>query len=133
MYLPYAYYDRTTCNITIKKHVVGNLLLGGSSNMILNLVVVVAFALFIFVSYTFQSSFAKTNNDDREDKEKNEEIFYSFKNKNETFNDNLIELNIQSNYSTNTLNDNYPDQYYVCGYPKHLITNYIFLEKLDCD
>jgi hypothetical protein len=53
-------------------------------------------------------------------------------NKNETNNYDLKELNIQNN-NMNSLNDNYPDPYYVSGYPKQLITNYSFLEKLNCD
>ena len=76
--------------------------------MNLNLVLVVAFALFIFVSYPFQFSFAKIINYD------------------------IKESNIQNN-NTNTFNDNYPDHYYVCGYPKQLKTDYSFLDKLDCN
>ncbi len=31
------------------------------------------------------------------------------------------------------LNDHYPNQYYACGYPQQLITDYNFFEKLNCD
>ena len=31
------------------------------------------------------------------------------------------------------LNDHYPNQYYACGYPQQLITDYNFFEQLNCD
>ena len=101
--------------------------------LFLNFTVLVAVALFIFVSYSCQFSFAKTNNEKEEDDKKNIKTIVNLTiNKNETHNYDLKELNIQNN-NMNSLNDNYPDPYYVSGYPKQLITNYSFLEKLNCD
>ncbi|HJT84195.1 MAG TPA: hypothetical protein VJ697_06910 [Nitrososphaeraceae archaeon] len=101
--------------------------------MNLNLAIVVAVALFTFVSYSCQFSFAKTNNEKEEDDKKNIKNIVNLPiNKNETRNYDLKELSIQNN-NTSTLNDKYPDQYYICGYPKQLIPNYSFLEKLNCD
>jgi hypothetical protein len=31
------------------------------------------------------------------------------------------------------LNGGYPNQFYVCGYPQQLITNYNSLEKFNCN
>ena len=31
------------------------------------------------------------------------------------------------------MNDHYPNQYYVCGYPQQLITDYNFFEKVNCN
>ena len=52
--------------------------------------------------------------------------------KNETSKNKLKESNILNN-NTNALYHNYPEGYYVCGYPNQLITDYNFLEKLNCD
>jgi hypothetical protein len=55
------------------------------------------------------------------------EIFFNLSiNKNETRNGNLKESYIQNN-NNNILTDSYPDHYYVCGYPKQLITDYSLL------
>ena len=101
--------------------------------MNLNLAIVVAFTIFIFISNSCHFSFAKTNNEKEEDDKKySKETFDISININQTRNDDLKKSYIQ-NDNTNTLNNNYPDGYYVCGYPKQLITDYSFLEKLDCD
>ena len=39
----------------------------------------------------------------------------------------------QTEVQNNILNDHYPNQYYACGYPQQLITDYNFFEKLNCD
>jgi chlorite dismutase len=102
--------------------------------MNLILLIVLAFITFIFFNYSSQFSFAKTLHEkEQTNEELKKNIFNLSINKNDTSsNDNLRESNIQNNNSTNTLNDGYPDQYYVCRYPKQLITDYSFLEKLNC-
>jgi hypothetical protein len=80
--------------------------------MNLSMIIFVIFITFILINYSSQLSYAKGFN---------KNIFNSLISKNGT----------QDN--TNISNDNYPDQYYICGYPKQLITNYSFLEKMNCD
>ena len=77
-------------------------------------------------------SFATKNNEKEEDAKYFMQYIIDLSiDKNKTLTDNLKEPYIHNN--TNVLNDKYPDQYFVCGYPKHLIKDYNFLEKTNCD
>ena len=100
--------------------------------MNLNLVIVVIFVIFILINCSSHLSFGKKNNEkDEDDNDFKQYIFDSSINKNKTRNDNLKEPYIHNN--TNVLNDTYSHQYFVCGYPKLLIKDYNFLEKINCD
>ena len=97
-----------------------------------NLIIVFIFATLILIDCSSHLSFAKKNNEiEKDGKEFNKDIFDLSIDKNKTLNDNLKEPYIHNN--TNILNDKYPYQYFVCGYPKHLIKDYTFLEKINCD
>lgn len=96
-----------------------------------NLVIII-FVSFILFGYSFHFSFAKTSNEKEEYDKKYNKLTELSIDKNETSKNKLKESNILNN-NTNALNNIYPDDYYVCGYPKQLITDYSFLEKLDCD
>ena len=98
-------------------------------------IVVVIFVTFILINCSSSShlSFAKKNNEKEEDdKDFKKDIFDLSIDKNKTLNDNLKELSLHHN-TNNILNDKYPDQYFVCGYSKHLIKDDTFLEKTNCD
>jgi hypothetical protein len=100
--------------------------------MNLNLVIVVIFVTFILITCSSHLSFAKKNNEkDEDNNDFKQYIFDSSIDKNKTRNDNLKEPYIHNN--TNVSNNTYPDQYFVCGYPKHLIKDYNFLEKINCN
>jgi hypothetical protein len=75
--------------------------------MNLNLAIDIILVTFILINSSSHLSFAKTNNDNLKGQD--------------------------SQNKTNVLNDTYPNNYYICGYPKQLITNYSFLEKINCD
>jgi|SRR5919112_701015 biopolymer transport protein ExbD len=97
-------------------------------------IVVVIFVTFILVNCSSSHlSFAKKNNEKEEDdKDFQKDIFDLSIDKNKTLTDNLKELSLHNN-TNNISNEKYPDQYFVCGYPKHLIKDDTFLEKINCD
>ena len=86
--------------------------------MILNkVIIVIAFITSILIISSSQISFATKNDKEKDDGEdlkdaKDDKI-------------NKVQNDI--------LNDHYPNQYYACGYPQQLITDYNFFEKLNCD
>ncbi len=97
-----------------------------------NLIIVFIFATLILIDCSSPLSFAKKNNEiEKNGKEFKNDIFDLSIDKNKTLDNNLKEPYIHNN--TNILNDKYPYQYFVCGYPKHLIKDYTFLEKINCD
>jgi hypothetical protein len=98
-----------------------------------NLVIVVIFVTSILINCSSHLSFAKKNNEKEEnDKGFKKDVLDLSIDKNKTLNDILKEPYIHNN-NTNILNDKYPNQYFVCGYPKHLIEDYNFLEKINCN
>ncbi|HKO39826.1 MAG TPA: hypothetical protein VJU85_01085 [Nitrososphaeraceae archaeon] len=94
-------------------------------------IIVIIFVTSLLIISSSQISFAKKN-DKEEDYgedlkkdipvssiEKTKKIDKDSKEKTEVQND--------------ILNDHYPNQYYVCGYPQHLITDYNSFEKFNCN
>jgi hypothetical protein len=77
-----------------------------------------------------QISFAKKN-DKEEDNGENlkKDIPVSFIDKSKKINRDSKETEIQNDI----LNSHYPSQYYVCGYPQQLITQYNSFEKVECN
>ena len=91
-------------------------------------IIVIAFITSILSSS--QISFA-TKNDKEKDyvEDLKKDIPVSSIDKTNKINKDSKEIKVQNDI----LNDHYPNQYYVCGYPQQLITNYNFFEKINCD
>ena len=93
-------------------------------------IIVIAFVTSILIISSSQISFAKKNDkeeDDGEDLKK--DIPASSIDKTKKIDKDSKEIEVQNDI----LNDHYPNQYYVCGYPQQLITDYNFLEKVNCN
>jgi hypothetical protein len=77
-----------------------------------------------------QISFAKKN-DKEEDNGENlkKDIPVSSIDKSKKINRDSKETEVQNDI----LNSHYPSQYYVCGYPQQLITQYNSFEKVECN
>ena len=80
-----------------------------------------------------QISFAKKNDkeeedDEREDLKKDIPVFSIDKTK-KINKDSKEKTEVQNDI----LNNHYPNQYYVCGYPQELVRDYNSLEKVTCN
>jgi hypothetical protein len=95
------------------------------------LVIVIAFVTSILLISSIELSFAKMDNENKHDeKDLKKDISISSKDKNKkTLNDELKDKKIQNDI----LNTRYPNQFFVCGYPQQLITDYNSFEKLHCN
>ena len=93
--------------------------------------IVITFVASILIISLSQISFAKKNNDKEEedDKDLKKDIPVSSFDKTNKLDRDSKETEVQNDI----LNDHYPNQYYVCGYPQHLITDYNFFEKVNCN
>jgi hypothetical protein len=70
------------------------------------------------------------NENKHDEKDLKKDISISSKDKNKkTLNDELKDKKIQNDI----LNTRYPNQFFVCGYPQQLITDYNSFEKLHCN
>ena len=77
-----------------------------------------------------QISFAKKNEKEEEvDKVLKKDIPVSSIDKSKKINRDSKETEVQNDI----LNSHYPSQYYVCGYPQQLITQYNSFEKVECN
>jgi hypothetical protein len=78
-----------------------------------------------------QISFAKKNDKEEDNgKDLKKDIPVSSIDKTKKINkDSKEEIEVQNDI----LNDHYPNQYYVCGYPLQLITDYNSFEKFNCN
>jgi hypothetical protein len=93
--------------------------------MNLNKVIVITFVTSILIISSSQISFAKKNDKEEDGKD----IPVSSIDKTETINRDSKKPEVQNDI----LNDQYPNQYYICGYPQQLITDYNFFEKVNCN
>jgi hypothetical protein len=95
-----------------------------------NVIIVIAFVTSILIISSSQISFAK-NNDKGEDngEDLKKEIPVSSIDKTKKINKDSKETEVQNDI----LNDHYPNQYYVCGYPQQLVRDYNSLEKVNCN
>jgi hypothetical protein len=95
------------------------------------LVIAIAFVTSILLISSIELSFAKMDNENKHDeKDLKKDISISSKDKNKkTLNDELKDKKIQNDI----LNTRYPNQFFVCGYPQQLITDYNSFEKLHCN
>jgi len=87
-------------------------------------IIVIIFATSILISSS-QISFAKKNDKEEDGKD----IPVSSLDKTKKIDKDSKETEVQNDI----LNDNYPNQYYVCGYPQQLITDYNSFEKFNCN
>jgi hypothetical protein len=93
-------------------------------------IIVIAFVTSILILSSSQISFAKKNDkeeDNGEDLKK--DIPVSSIDKTKKINKDSKETEVQNDI----LNDHYPNQYYVCGYPQQLVRGYNSLEKVNCN
>jgi hypothetical protein len=91
-------------------------------------IIVIAFVTSILIISSSQLSFAKKNDKEEDDKDLKKDIPVSSIDKTKKINKDSKETEVQYD----VLNDHYPNQYYVCGYPQQLITDYNFFEKFNC-
>ena len=95
--------------------------------MNLNRVIVIIFVTNLLIISSSQISFAKKN--DKEEDGKDLKIPLSSIDKTKKINIDSNETEVQNDI----LNDQYPNQYYICGYPQQLITKYNSFEKFNCN
>ena len=97
----------------------------------IHLVIAIAFVTSLLLTSSIELSFAKMDNENKHDeKDFKKDTSISSKDKNKkTLNDELKDKKIQNDI----LNTRYPNQYFVCGYPQQLITDYNSFEKLNCN
>ena len=93
-------------------------------------IIVIAFVTSILILSSSQISFAKKN-DKEEDNGENlkKDIPVSSIDKSKKIKRDSKETEVQNDI----LNSHYPSQYYVCGYPQQLITQYNSFEKVECN
>lgn len=95
----------------------------------MHLVIVVIFLINIsIISSTTDLSFAKTDKD-KYDNDLNGISSSSVDESKKNLNDNVKEPIIQGDL----LNDQYPNQFYICGYPQQIISDYNSFEKINCN
>ena len=98
--------------------------------MYLNKVIVIIFVTSILFISSSQISFAKKNDKDDDDgKDLKKDIPVSSIERTDKIKKDSKETEVQNDI----LNDNYPNQYYVCGYPQQLVTDYNSFAKVKCN
>ena len=95
------------------------------------LVIAIAFVTSLLLISSIELSFAKMDNENKHyEKDLKKDTSISSKDKNKkTLNDELKDKKIQNDI----LNTRYPNQFFVCGYPQQLITDYNSFVKLNCN
>ncbi len=98
--------------------------------MYLNKVIVIIFVTSILFISSSQISFAKKNDKEDDDgKDLKKDIPVSSIERTDKIKKDSKETEVQNVI----LNDNYPNQYYVCGYPQQLVTDYNSFAKFNCN
>ena len=97
--------------------------------MNLNTVIVITFVTSMLIISSSQISFAKKNDKEEDDKDLKKDNPVSLIDKTKKINIDSKEPEVQNDI----LNDRYPNQYYMCGYPQQLITDYNSFEKFNCN
>ena len=95
--------------------------------MNLNKVIVITFLTSILILSSSQISFAKKN--DKEEDGKDLKVPVSSIDKTKKIDKDSKETEVQND----VLNVHYPNQYYVCGYPQQLVTDYNSFAKVKCN
>ena len=94
-------------------------------------IIVIAFVTSILILSSSQISFAKKNDkeeDNGEDLKK--DIPVSSIDKTKKIRDSKEKTEVQNDILNG---GHYPNQYYVCGYPQQLVTDYNSFEKVNCN
>jgi hypothetical protein len=93
-------------------------------------IIVITFVTSILIISSSQISFAKKNDKEENDGEdlKKDSPVSSIEKTKKTDKDSKEKTQVQNDI----LNDHYPNQYYVCGYPQQLVTDYNFFDKFNC-
>jgi hypothetical protein len=94
-------------------------------------IIVITFVTSILIISSSQISFAKKNDKEENDGEdlKKDSPVSSIEKTKKTDKDSKEKTQVQNDI----LNDHYPNQYYVCGYPQQLVTDYNSFEKVNCN
>ena len=88
-------------------------------------IIVMTFGTSILIISSSQISLAKENDKEEEEyRDLKKDIPVTSIDK--TKDSNKIEV------KNDILYDDYPNQYYFCGYPQQLVTDYTFFEKINC-
>ncbi|HET9807869.1 MAG TPA: hypothetical protein VFP49_13275 [Nitrososphaeraceae archaeon] len=96
----------------------------------IHLVIAIAFVTSLLLTSSIELSFAKMDNENKHDEKDLKDNSVSSQDKNKKpLNDELKDKKIQNDI----LNTRYPNQFFVCGYPQQLITDYNSFEKLNCN
>jgi hypothetical protein len=90
------------------------------------LIIVIIFVTSILIISSSQISFAKKNDKEDDGEDLKKDITVSSIDKTKKINKDSKE---KTEVQNDILNDHYPNQYYVCGYPLQLITDYNSFEK----
>lgn len=94
-------------------------------------IIVITFVTSILIISSSQISFAKKNDKEEDDgKDLKKDIPLSSIEKTKKIDKDSKE---KTEVQTDIVNDHYPNQYYVCGYPQQLITDYNSFEKFNCN
>ena len=99
------------------------------------IIIVITFVTSILIISSSQISLAKKNDKEEEDydddvEDRKKDIPVSSIDKTKKIDKDSKEKTEVQNY---IMNDHYPNQYYFCGYPQQLITDYNFFEKVNCN
>jgi hypothetical protein len=97
--------------------------------MNLNKVIVITLVTSILIISSSQISFAKKNDKDEDDKDLKKDFPISSIDKTKKINRDSKETEVQNDI----LNGLYPNQYYICGYPKQFISESNSFEKFNCN
>ena len=96
----------------------------------LNLLIIITLVTSISIISSSDSSFAIKNDENKkDDKDSEKDISFSSIEKTTKPHGELKETAVQNNI----LNGPYPDQFFMCGYPQQLITDYNSFEKFNCN
>jgi hypothetical protein len=94
-------------------------------------IIVITFVTSILIISSSQISFAiKNDKEENDGKDLKKDIpVSSIEKTKKTDKDSKEKTQVQNDI----LNDHYPNQYYVCGYPQQLVTDYNSFEKVNCN
>ena len=93
------------------------------------LVIVIAFVTSILFVSSSNLSFAVNENESKKDSQDNKKnITVTSTNKTKE----ILNVELKSYVRDDIAKTHYPDQFYACGYPRQLITDYNSFAKLDC-
>ena len=93
------------------------------------LVIIIAFVTSILFASSSDLSFALIENENKEDSQENtKDITVTSTNKTKE----SLKVELKTYVRDNIENAQYPNQFYICGYPQQLITDYSSFAKFNC-